>query len=601
MGLLDFAGTDEGMQGLGLLAAAAPSMAPMNLAGRLAQAAQGYQGLKEQSIKLQMSKLAELRAQQLFEMQKDAYYDSPGGAPGSPSAPMGGSMLGTIPGQPGQVSASMPGQPSNGVPPNNLAAELEKARRMSIANLPGAKDVFEIAKYKNDPLVLGPGINQSRLTGQITTVPTTSTDGKSSQAIPDPTAPGGYRIIAPMGAIETAGAYGDRTKANDLVSVPDGKGGTQQMTQAQAASRYNGSSPAPADSPAPSAPVAPSAPDSGSSGPMFVMGKDGVQVTPQQMMQRIAQIKDPAQRRQSTAIMQQLLKGSGSDVAPAAAVSGPQAPSAPALGGMPGYTPPASQLEADKTEAVAAVNLKTQPGLKSATDLAGGDAANFNDYKKTLNKAVETGYQQYQRNLGVEQLMEAYKTGLPNPEARSAFASTIKNMFPNNAGVKAFAEKVNGGDIGNGQMLANLLSAAGLTSVIRTLDGNGRINKAEFQSQQEHAEKNTSDPNALLGIMRFQNNAFKQDYAEQQALAEEEKGKGANPKTWQADYSKIRMDNLAKPGALPQTPAQASSNPPSSTLTDSLPVANKSNMGKMAIDHQTGAKYRSNGLQWVKQ
>ena len=64
-GLLDFANTDDGMQGLGLLAAAAPSMAPMNLAGRLAQAAQGYGGLKDAAIKRQ-------EAQQVFQMKNIA-------------------------------------------------------------------------------------------------------------------------------------------------------------------------------------------------------------------------------------------------------------------------------------------------------------------------------------------------------------------------------------------------------------------------------------------------------------------------------------------------------------------------------------------------
>ena len=53
MGLLDFANTDDGMQGLGLLGAAAPMMEPMNLAGRLAMAAKGYQGLKDDALKQQ--------------------------------------------------------------------------------------------------------------------------------------------------------------------------------------------------------------------------------------------------------------------------------------------------------------------------------------------------------------------------------------------------------------------------------------------------------------------------------------------------------------------------------------------------------------------
>ena len=64
-GLLDFANTDDGMQGLGLLAAAAPSMAPMNFAGRLAQAAQGYGGLQDSHMK-------RLEAQQQIQIKNIA-------------------------------------------------------------------------------------------------------------------------------------------------------------------------------------------------------------------------------------------------------------------------------------------------------------------------------------------------------------------------------------------------------------------------------------------------------------------------------------------------------------------------------------------------
>jgi hypothetical protein len=54
MGLLDFLNTDEGQQGMGLLSAAAPSMAPQNLAGRLAMGVSNYQALKERSYQEQL-------------------------------------------------------------------------------------------------------------------------------------------------------------------------------------------------------------------------------------------------------------------------------------------------------------------------------------------------------------------------------------------------------------------------------------------------------------------------------------------------------------------------------------------------------------------
>lgn len=81
MGLLDFMNTDEGMQGMGLLAAAAPSMAPMNLAGRMAQAGQNYNALQlgqsERGLKkaqldeaLQKTALEKFSLQRLQDWQK---------------------------------------------------------------------------------------------------------------------------------------------------------------------------------------------------------------------------------------------------------------------------------------------------------------------------------------------------------------------------------------------------------------------------------------------------------------------------------------------------------------------------------------------------
>ena len=70
--------TDEGMQGLGLLSAAAPSMAPQNFAGRLAQAGNAYKQLQEDQLKQQYIKSqitentaqSDMRKQQLMLSQR---------------------------------------------------------------------------------------------------------------------------------------------------------------------------------------------------------------------------------------------------------------------------------------------------------------------------------------------------------------------------------------------------------------------------------------------------------------------------------------------------------------------------------------------------
>ncbi len=244
------------------------------------------------------------------------------------------------------------------------------------------------------------------------------------------------------------------------------------------------------------------------------------------------------------------------------------------------------QLQSATQAAQLAANLKlqTDPAIKAATDVAGGDAANFTAYNADLNKNVDSGYAQFQRNQQVRQLLNEYQTGLGSPELRSAFASNLQNAFPGNQTAKAFAEKINGGNVGSGQELANLLSSAGLTNVIRTLDGNGRVNKAEYAALQEHAETNRSDPSALLGIMGYQDNVYNQQRAEQQALAQSRTNGTFNPATWNATYANIRQNNLMN-SPLPATPGQMASGAQPQAQQQAQPQHQQPSGGTMRVSN----------------
>ena len=117
-GLLDFANTDDGMQGLGLLAAAAPSMAPMNLAGRLAQAAKGYQGMKEDMLKqqeaaqiFQIKNIALQQQQQQFAMQQPIMQA------------LSGKMMQRLQPQVAQVESQPSAMPYGGAPRDMLSGD----------------------------------------------------------------------------------------------------------------------------------------------------------------------------------------------------------------------------------------------------------------------------------------------------------------------------------------------------------------------------------------------------------------------------------------------------------------------------------------------
>lgn len=113
MGLLDAFSTPDAQLGFGLLGAAAPSMAPMNLAGRLAQGNQNFMDLKKQGLandtaaqNLQINNIALQRAQQQWAlqlpiMQAVAAHFGGGAQSGStsdaqpPQVPAGPSQIGT--------------------------------------------------------------------------------------------------------------------------------------------------------------------------------------------------------------------------------------------------------------------------------------------------------------------------------------------------------------------------------------------------------------------------------------------------------------------------------------------------------------------------
>lgn len=165
-GLLDFLNTDEGRLGMGLLAAGGPRTDPNQTGfGQRLTDAMGYgQAQQDAALKRQMfqqemrmKQLAEQRAQQQFKNQQDFYNgwgQSNGGSPGQPQTGNGGGFT-----QQGN-GIGMP----QGVPQGNQLMMLEKA---ALAGVPGAKELFDIYKYKNEPQKLDQGATyENRVTGK---------------------------------------------------------------------------------------------------------------------------------------------------------------------------------------------------------------------------------------------------------------------------------------------------------------------------------------------------------------------------------------------------------------------------------------------------
>lgn len=188
------------------------------------------------------------------------------------------------------------------------------------------------------------------------------------------------------------------------------------------------------------------------------------------------------------------------------------------------------------------IKLANAPKLAAATDDATTDVKNFQAYKDNLAKSVDEQRGLVQRNQEILPLLNQFQTGRMGADGLLQLSSTVQNMFPDSPTAKKLATLIAGGDVSAGQELNQLLSSAGLSNVIQTLQGQGRVNNAEFKALAAHAESSGSDPDTLRRLMDYQNKLYTQGFNEQQGIAEAEKKGTLNPKTWRADYSKKLND-----------------------------------------------------------
>lgn len=225
-GLLDLFDSPGAQVGLGLLAAGGPRSDGAGFGQRLMEGLNAGQAMGDAAMKRKMAMLQEQRAQQMFDMQKEAFAGIPGGqATGGGSPAMGGA-----------IGGGMPAQISGGGGDTN--AQLVRLEKMALAGVPGAKEAFDIYKYRNDPQQLQPGtFSQNRVTGAREYIPDVKTGmGYGPNGI---TMLPGAENIAALEAQKTAAQ--EAAKAGfDLVSVPMGNGQTKMMPRLQAAQELGG-------------------------------------------------------------------------------------------------------------------------------------------------------------------------------------------------------------------------------------------------------------------------------------------------------------------------------------------------------------------------
>lgn len=234
MGLLDSFNMDD-PRTMGLLSAAAnmlqasgPSLRPVGLGQVLSAGMRGgmesYQGAQDRqqaqamaAEKLKMLKLQEDRAQAMMRMQQEAF-----GSFGNGGAPQGGISPSAGQSAPAGVPQQQGGQ----------SAKLDQLRRFAISGVPGAKELFDIYKYENEPQKLEQGSTYvDRRTGSERTMPKLD-NGISMN--PDGSAgyvPGYAQSVADQAGMTTAAQESAKARYNTtMLPLP---GGPRLVSNAQ--------------------------------------------------------------------------------------------------------------------------------------------------------------------------------------------------------------------------------------------------------------------------------------------------------------------------------------------------------------------------------
>jgi hypothetical protein len=220
-GLLDILNSDEGRMALGLLSAAGPQATPMSFGQRL-QGAMGQQDAYLQAKKQRVMQ-EQLMAAQIAEHKAKAdrmnnllgqlqAWQNPQGALSGANADtvaQTGNLSPTLANAQVQGNAMQARQQQNpmfGIDPTQISADLAFNEGKGIAG-------FINERTKPNMSVNNGIVMDLNRTKPGTTLPQISQSGQASQPIADPTAPGGWRIIAPNGAVDTYSAYKKADKA----------------------------------------------------------------------------------------------------------------------------------------------------------------------------------------------------------------------------------------------------------------------------------------------------------------------------------------------------------------------------------------------------
>lgn len=216
----------------------------------------------------------------------------------------------------------------------------------------------------------------------------------------------------------------------------------------------------------------------------------------------------------------------------------------------------AADMEADKLSKLNQVKMTDDPLIKFKTDLL---SKAHDSNASTLGKLQDTVRSEFEiqnRNKQLLPMLDKIQTGGFNPEGRIALANSLQTsgMVPDSLKPK-LGEWLANGDPTTGKVVENQLAAAGIKTMLDTLDKEGKPNRAIFEAIQNAQESVKSGNATLKQVFGLQKQLYDMHYQQEQDMSKAIASPSYNPLTMQADFSKRRNDSLSAP-AQAQAPMQ---------------------------------------------
>lgn len=234
-------------------------------------------------------------------------------------------------------------------------------------------------------------------------------------------------------------------------------------------------------------------------------------------------------------------------IAPGAAAWG-----APSTGTTAGGFKTSAELAGERLGAEQGVRIQTDPVLQFRTQLlTKAHEAN----QATLTKLSDTVREEAElqnRNKQILPMLDKIQTGGFNPEERIQFANSLQtsNLVPE-AMKGTLAKWIAGGDPTTGKVIENQLAAAGIKTMLDTLDKEGKPNRAIFESVKKAQESVLSGNATLKEVFNLQKQLYDWHFKQEQELASAMSSRDYNPLTLSAQFSKSRDESLQSPTAKP--------------------------------------------------